>query len=194
MLIGSQSGLLPAEVDTAVKEARALSLLRCAISFSDAMTDVSYKKHKSWYVFLTVWVVPRQVAIRGDLFPYSTAPIEQRGARMKKIVRQCVSWRAPVFASHSEEKSGPKRRPYESCAMLQLLRSVVAQEQIWQTPQVAGGGLSASQRRLLATGRTTIIKKEPIKLSRMAEEIIDLRRSRLLRSGSRFFASPWLTP
>ena len=36
--------------------------------------------------------------------------------------------------------------------MLQLLRSVVAQEQIWQAPQVAGGGLSVSQRRLLATG------------------------------------------
>ena len=58
--------------------------------------------------------------------------------------------------------------------MLQLLRSVVAQEQIWQTPQVAGGGLSASQRRLLATGRTSIVKKEPGKLERMVEDVIDL--------------------
>lgn len=164
----------PTVVDETVKEARALSVLRCAIAFSEAMTNVSYKKHKSWYVFLTVWVVPRQVAIRGDLFAYSTAPIEQRGARMKKIVRNCVSWRGPVFVSDSEDESKPKRRPYESCAMLQLLRSVVAQEQIWQSPHLAGGGMSVSQRRLLATGRTTIIKKEPMKLSRMAEEIIDL--------------------
>ena len=164
----------PDVVDTTVKEARALSLLQCAISFSEAMTDVSYKKHKSWYVFLMLWVVPRQVAIRGDLFAYSTAPIEQRGARMKKIVRNCVSWRKPVFVSDSDDPAKPKRRPYESCAMLQLLRSVVAQEQIWQQPQISGGGLSVSQRRLLATGRTTIIKKEPLKLMRMAEEIIDL--------------------
>ena len=93
---------------------------------------------------------------------------------MKKIVRNCVSWRGSVFVSDSEDESKPKRRPYESCAMLQLLRSVVAQEQIWQSPHLAGGGMSVSQRRLLATGRTTIIKKEPMKLSRMAEEIIDL--------------------
>ena len=58
--------------------------------------------------------------------------------------------------------------------MLQLLRSVVHQEQIWQSPQVAGGGLSVSQRRLLATGRTTIVKKEPAKLARVLEEVIDL--------------------
>ena len=93
---------------------------------------------------------------------------------MKKIVRNCVSWRKPVFVSDSDDPAKLKRRPYESCAMLQLLRSVVAQEQIWQQPQISGGGVSVSPRRLLATGRTIIIKKEPLKLMRMAEEIIDL--------------------
>ena len=58
--------------------------------------------------------------------------------------------------------------------MLQLLRSVVAQGRIWQTPQMAGGGLSVAQRRLLATGRTTVLKKDPVKLERMAEDVIDL--------------------
>ena len=90
---------------------------------------------------------------------------------MKRIVRSCVTWRGPVTV---ESAKATGRRPYESCAMLQLLRSVVAQEQIWQAPQVAGGGLSVSQRRLLATGRSTIIKREPLKLVRMAEEVIDL--------------------
>ena len=55
-----------------------------------------------------------------------------------------------------------------------VLRSVVVQEQIWQTPEADGGGLSVAQRRLLATGRTTIVKSEPGKLKRMAEEVIDL--------------------
>ena len=58
--------------------------------------------------------------------------------------------------------------------MLQLLRSVVAQEQIWQTPNLAGGGLSVGQRRLLATGRSTIMKKDPIKLEAMVHDIVDL--------------------
>ena len=58
------------------------------------------------------------------------------------------------------KKESKSKRPYESCAMLQLLRVVVAQELIWQRPQVAGGGFSVAQRHLLATGRSTIVKHE----------------------------------
>ena len=58
--------------------------------------------------------------------------------------------------------------------MLQLLRSVVAQEGIWLQPQVAGGGFTVSQRRLLATGRACIVKHETVKLERLESEIIDL--------------------
>ena len=79
-------------VDEAEKQKRALALLHRAMAFASAMAAVSYNKHKSWYVFLTVWVVPRQIAARGDLFPYSTAPIrrEQRGARMKRIDHRAI--------------------------------------------------------------------------------------------------------
>merc|ERR1711879_697323 len=78
--------------DRAYRQKRALALLQCAIKFSEGMTDVSYRKHKSWYVYLTVWVVPRQMAARGNLWAYATGPIEQRGARMKRITRSWVSW------------------------------------------------------------------------------------------------------
>ena len=142
------------------------------------MADVSYKKHKSWYVFLTLWAVPRQMAVRGDLWDYSTSPIESRGARMKRVIRSCLSWRGPVWrtdgASEEAGKSPKAKRPYESCAMLQLLRSIVAQEQIWQSPEQAGGGLSVAQRRLLATGRSTIVKREPVKLEKVVDEIVNL--------------------
>lgn len=70
----------PSEIDETVKQRRALSFLRRAIDFSEGMKDVSYQKHKSWYVFLTVWVASRQIAERGDLWAYATGPIEQRGA------------------------------------------------------------------------------------------------------------------
>ena len=75
------------------KEMRALALLRCAVEMSRAIKACSINKHKSWYTFLAVWVVPRQIAKRGDLWAYGTAPVEQRGARLKKFVRNVVSWR-----------------------------------------------------------------------------------------------------
>ena len=59
----------PAEHNEDYKHQRALSFLQRAIDFADAMAN------KSWYVFLTVWVVACQIGLRGDLFPYSTAPI-----------------------------------------------------------------------------------------------------------------------
>ena len=74
-------------------EQRAMQLLRCAARLGPAMKAASVGKHKSWYVFLTIWVVPRQMATHGDMWAYGTSPVEQRGARLKKFVRNVVSWR-----------------------------------------------------------------------------------------------------
>eukprot|EP00966_Prymnesium_polylepis_P161715 3737709-Prymnesium_polylepis.1 len=46
--------------------------------FGDALKAASVDKHKSWYVFLTVWVVPRQMTTHGDLWAFGTSPVEQR--------------------------------------------------------------------------------------------------------------------
>ena len=120
---------------------RALEFARVACTLSIAMKAMSLGKHKSWYVFLTVWVVPRQMAIHGDLWAYGTSPVEQRGARLKKFVRSVVSWRpyhdgwvTVTGPANQGEVARPKvwiaRRKYESCAMMQLLRSCVAQEEM----------------------------------------------------------------
>ena len=74
------------------------------------------------------------------------------------------------------------RRKYESCAMLQLLRACVAQEEIWAAPalqeaQSNVGSLSVSELRMQRTGRTTLIKDERGKghrLPKLLEEVIDL--------------------
>ena len=79
------------ERSTAYREVRALAFLRHACELSRTMKAVSLGKHKSWYVFLTVWVVPRQMAMHGDLWAYCTAPVEQRGARVKRIICTVVS-------------------------------------------------------------------------------------------------------
>ena len=175
-------------------DSRALALLRCAIDMSAALKAVSINKHKSWYTYLTVWVVPRQMAKHGDLWAFGTSPVEQRGARLKKFVRNVVSWRpysdgwvAPVGPVEADgSKPRPvfvARRKYESCSMMQILRMCVSQEEMWAAPAIAGaesgdaGGLSVSERRMQQVGRTTLLKLERghgNRLPRLKEEVIDL--------------------
>ena len=149
------------------------------------MEALSVGKCKSWYVHLVVWVVPLQMSKnRCSLWEFSTSPIEQRGARLKKIVRNCISWR-PWDNGKVEDKTNPeapatfwKRRRYESCAMLQLLRACVAQEEVWRV-KLSGSreALSVSEARMQQRGRTTIIKSERgcgSRLKSLVEEIVDL--------------------
>jgi hypothetical protein len=157
------------ERSTAYAQRRALAFLRHACALSSAMKAVSLGKHKSWYVFLTVWVVPRQMALLGDLWAYGTSPVEQRGARLKRIIRTVVSWRpftdgwvtvpGPAAIDGSKPRVWLARRKYESCAMLQLLRATVSQER-WAAPVLAASALSVSEMRMAQTGRCTLIKVE----------------------------------
>ena len=177
---------------TEYKQQRALAFAKLAASLSLSMKAVSLGKHKSWYTFLVTWVVPRQIGERGDLWAYSTSPIEQRGARLKQIVRSVVSWRpvhdgwvaapGPTTIDGQSAKVWCGRRKYESCAMLQLLRACVAQEELWAAPAIEGAAcseplLSVSELRMQRTGRTTLIKDEQGKghrLPKLLEEIVDL--------------------
>ena len=175
------------------KDKRAMQFLRCAVRFGPAMKAVSVGKHKSWYVHLTIWVASRQMAVHGDLWAFGTSPVEQRGARLKKFVRNVVSWRpyhsgwVPPLGPVSKDGTCPEpvfvaRRKYESCAMMQALRMCVAQEEMWAAPAIAvahggSGGLSVSERRMQTVGRTTLLKLERgrgHRLPTLKEEVIDL--------------------
>ena len=170
---------------------RAMQFLKLAGRLSAAMKACSVGKHKSWYAFLTVWVVPQQMARDGDTWAYGTAPVEQRGARLKKMVRNVVSWRP--YHSGYVAASGPvgvdgeapapvfvARRKYESCSMMQLLRMCVSQEEMWAAPWTDGGtsaNLSVSERRMQTVGRSTLLKTERgkgLRLPALQDEIIDL--------------------
>jgi hypothetical protein len=167
---------------------RALAFAKAACTLSVTMKALSLGKHKSWYVFLTVWVVPRQMAIHRDLWAYGTSPVEQRGARLKKFVRSVISWRpyhdgwvTAAGPANQGEVGRPSvwiaRRKYESCAMMQLLRSCVAQEEMWSRPVLMQDALTVSERRMAQTGRTTLIKVERghgHRLPKLLEDVIDL--------------------
>lgn len=163
------------------KQKRALMFAKCAAANSKAMKALSIGKHKSWYVHLTLWVIPLQIAEVGDLWPFSTGPVEQRGARLKRIAREVVSWRPPDdgFVNDANGKRHfVKRRKYDTCAMLQLLRACVAQEVEWDRPRLGGPDLSVSERRMLQRGRVSLIQEAPgwrlPVVKQEAEEIIDL--------------------
>ena len=168
-------------------EGRAMAFLRCAVDVSLALKAASVNKHKSWYTHLAVWVVPRQMAKHGDLWAFGTSPVEQRGARLKKFVRNVVSWRpyhdgsvtpaGPAQADGSKPQSVfVARRKYESCAMMQILRMCVSQEEMWAS--TAGAvDLSVSERRMQAVGRSTLLKIERgngHRLPKLKEEVINL--------------------
>ena len=163
---------------------RALKFLILAIELSASIKILSVGKCKSWYIHLVVWVVPLQMALRGDLWAYGTSPVEQRGARLKRFCRNIVSWR-PYHDGWEPSKipgGDPvwhKRRKYESCAMMQLMRACCSTEETWAEGDIAGdaGCLSRSERRMQQTGRTTLLKIERGNGSRLAtlhEEVIDL--------------------
>ena len=130
----------------------------------------------------------------GDSWAYGTSsPVEQRGARLKKFVQNVVCWRpyhdgwvVPIGPKLSDG-TGPApvflpRRKYETCAMMQVLRMCVAQEEMWAAPALASAqsgvsNLSVSERRMQTAGRTTLLKLERgkgLRLPAMKEEIIDL--------------------
>ena len=48
------------------------------------------------YLPIAAYVVPRQMAQRGDLWPYSTRAVEGRGGRYKKVRRKVVCFRKPA--------------------------------------------------------------------------------------------------
>ena len=56
-----------------------------AVALALALNSLSDFKHKSWYVHLLVWIVPRQIVKHGDLWRFSTVATESRGARLKRM-------------------------------------------------------------------------------------------------------------
>ena len=163
------------------KADRALTFSKHAAKLTTTMKDLSIGKHKSWYVHLVMWVLPVQMADVGDMWAFSTGPLEQRGARLKRIAREVVSWRPPDdgWVKDESKPDGQRfvaRRKYDSCAMLQLLRACVAQEEEWLGLRHDSANLSVSERRLVQRGRMRLLKEEPGKrlpsVKEEAEEII----------------------
>ena len=101
--------------------------------------------------------MPRQIAKYGELWPFSTAALESRGARIKRI--RNVSWR-PYVGGAFDRKSDRRGRvaifkqTYKSSPTLQVLRIISAQEEMFHN----GKGRGAARQK--QTGRFKKVKIE----------------------------------
>eukprot|EP00965_Chrysotila_dentata_P036091 1201770-Pleurochrysis_carterae.AAC.1 len=100
------------------------------------LNKVSNYRQQPWYMHYAVFIVPQQIWEFGDPLRFSTAAIESRGARLKRIGRRVVCWR-PYAANGSvlnfihrrtdEAKHGIQK--YGSSPTEQLLMRICAQEE-----------------------------------------------------------------
>ena len=114
---------------------------------------------------MVTFIVPRQLFEYGDTFRFSTATIEARGARLKRLVRTVVCWRPISCASRTfswKDRAGKIRKrvdKYNSSPMEQLLKFVCAQEESWSSDDAFA---RPEKLRLQQLGCATRIKLEPI--------------------------------
>ena len=133
----------------AARQERAREVAFAAIRFAHRFEGVCNSRHRSWYLHLFVYVVPRQIEKYGELWPFSTAALESRGARIK---RTKVCWRS-YSDTPTDRKSDRRQRvtifkqKYRSAPTLQIMRMISAAEEIHHN----GKGRGAS--RFKATGR-----------------------------------------
>ena len=62
------------------------------MSVAHVMENASNSTHRSWMPPIIGFVIPLFVARLGNLWRFSSAKLESRGGRVKRIARTCVSW------------------------------------------------------------------------------------------------------
>ena len=109
-----------------------------ATDFAKYLNKVSDYKHKSWYVHLAIYVVPQQMYLYGDLRRFATHAIEGRGARFKRLVRRCISFRpwskSGFYFDYVDRKTNKvkqRRQGNSTSAATQLLTRMLRLEQGW---------------------------------------------------------------
>lgn len=140
----------------ACRQEHACAVAHAAVVFANRFEAVCNGRHKSWYLHLFVYVVPRQVERYGNLWDYSTAALESRGARIK---RTKVSWRSYSAEPKecSKERAGRVtkfKHTYRSSPTLQILRMIASAEELYHNGKRRGA------TRLKETGRFKKMKLE----------------------------------
>ena len=138
------------------RQERACEVAHAAITFAHRFEIVCNGRHHSWYLHNFVYVVPRQIEKYGALWPFSTAALEGRGARIKRIRVCWRSYNAKPMDCKSERAGRVSvfKRSYKSAPTIQIMRMITAAEELYHS----GKGRGAA--RLHQTGRFRKVKIE----------------------------------
>ena len=81
------------ERDSSEREARAFRAAIAGIKLAWQWEAASVGRHRSWYMHIMLYIMPRQIAELGDLWRFSSGPLEARGARLQRAVRTNFTFR-----------------------------------------------------------------------------------------------------
>ena len=92
--------------------------------------------HKSWYMHIMLYILPRFIFKLGDLWAYATGALEQRGAQLKRIGRCVVSFRPFVAAATRRSSFGKTKvtHAHKSSAVLQIAEVAEARVRLREDP------------------------------------------------------------
>ena len=144
---------------TEYKEERATETYWTGLAQLKAVRIMSNERCDSDYFALIAYIACQQMAIRGDLWPYSTRAVEGRGGRYKRIDRRIICKRkraSKVMRAVRNVKLGVvsfKESAYNSTRTLQMLRASTSQE-------VSAHSLHG-RSRISTTGRKTLNRSMP---------------------------------
>ena len=162
------------------KEAAALESIRSAVELTSLFDDAAQSVSRTWIFHGLIYIIPHFMSKHGSLWPYSSAKLEARGARLKPMWRKQTCKRRPgsVQAIISKRsKSGeritrPKLQHYSQMPEQQLLACTKLREQALFGSGFLGGE-NAGRVKMRATMKSSQLRKlgrtKAIKLVREVE-------------------------
>ena len=81
------------ESDAAERKSRAYRAAIAAIGVATQWEAASGGAHRSWYMHIMLYILPRHIAKYGDLWRYSTGPLEAKGAMLQRTIRTSYTFR-----------------------------------------------------------------------------------------------------
>jgi hypothetical protein len=87
------------ETNKAEREERAYRAAIAGIKLA-VQWEAAGPTHRSWYMHIMLYILPRQIAALGDLWRFSSGPLEARGASLQRSVRTNFTYR-PTAAGYS---------------------------------------------------------------------------------------------
>lgn len=97
------------ESDPSERESRAYRVAIAAIHVATQWEAASSGAHRSWYMHIMLYILPRQVAALGDLWRFSSSPLEARGAMLQRTIRTSYTFRPTLVHNPGKKTKGDYR-------------------------------------------------------------------------------------